>query len=106
MKPFEQIVDEVSKDRLIPERTGYSPEARQKAEALVKSFEHFLAEHKDEIVAEHVAAHAHRGKRRIAARPPRRILEHEMIHAREGANDDATRALGFLLHMSTWACCG
>jgi type I restriction enzyme R subunit len=48
---FEQIVDEVSKDTLLAEQTGYSPEARQKAEALVKSFESYLAEHKDEIDA-------------------------------------------------------
>jgi type I restriction enzyme R subunit len=48
---FEQIVDEVSKDTLLPEQTGYSPEARLKAEALVKSFESYLAEHKDEIDA-------------------------------------------------------
>jgi len=48
---FEQIVDEVSKDSLLAEQTGYSPEARQKAEALVKSFESYLAEHKDEIDA-------------------------------------------------------
>jgi type I restriction enzyme R subunit len=48
---FEQMVDEVSKDRLLPEQTGYSPEARRKAEALVKSFESYLAEHKDEIDA-------------------------------------------------------
>jgi type I restriction enzyme R subunit len=48
---FEQIVDEVSKDRLLPEQTGYSPQARRKAEALVQSFESYLAEHKDEIDA-------------------------------------------------------
>jgi type I restriction enzyme R subunit len=48
---FEQIVDEVSKDTLLAEQTGYSPEAREKAEALVKSFESYLAEHKDEIDA-------------------------------------------------------
>jgi type I restriction enzyme, R subunit len=48
---FEQIVDEVSKDRLLPEQTGYSPEARQKADALVKSFESYLTEHKDELDA-------------------------------------------------------
>src|SRR6267143_1772348 len=48
---FEQIVDEVSKDTLLVEQTGYSPEAREKAEALVKSFESYLAEHKDEIDA-------------------------------------------------------
>ena len=48
---FEQIVDEVSKDTLIPEQTGYSAEAREKAAALVKSFETYLTEHKDEIDA-------------------------------------------------------
>jgi type I restriction enzyme R subunit len=48
---FEQIVDDVSKDSLINGHTGYSAEARQKAEALVKSFESYLAEHKDEIDA-------------------------------------------------------
>src|SRR2546422_869364 len=48
---FEQIVDEVSKDTLLPEQTGYSAEAREKAAALVKSFEGYLAEHRDEIDA-------------------------------------------------------
>jgi type I restriction enzyme R subunit len=48
---FEQIVDEVSKDTLLPEQTGYSAEAREKAAALVKSFESYLDEHKDEIDA-------------------------------------------------------
>jgi type I restriction enzyme R subunit len=48
---FEQIVDEVSKDTLLPEQTGYSAEAREKAAALVKSFENYLADHKDEIDA-------------------------------------------------------
>jgi len=48
---FEQVVDEVSKDELLQEHTGYSPEARQKAEALVRSFEGYLAQHKDEIDA-------------------------------------------------------
>src|SRR5439155_3221738 len=48
---FEQIIDVDSKDTLLHEHTGYSPEARQKAEALVKSFEAYLAEHKDEIDA-------------------------------------------------------
>lgn len=48
---FEQIVDEVSIDALIDSQTGYSAEAKTKAEALVKSFEAFLAEHRDEIDA-------------------------------------------------------
>ena len=48
---FEQIVDEVSKDTLLNDQTGYSAEAREKAAALVKSFESYLAEHKDELDA-------------------------------------------------------
>ena len=48
---FEQVVDEVSKDVLLPNQTGYSPEARDRAKALVTSFEQYLAEHKDEIDA-------------------------------------------------------
>lgn len=48
---FEQMVDEVSKDELLAEQTGYSPEAKEKAQALVKSFEDYLAANKDEIDA-------------------------------------------------------
>ncbi|WP_284667497.1 type I restriction-modification enzyme R subunit C-terminal domain-containing protein [Myxococcus sp. SDU36] len=48
---FEQVVDEVSVDALIEEQTGYSAEAKERAQALVQSFEQFLREHKDEIGA-------------------------------------------------------
>jgi len=48
-KSFEQIIDEVSKDELII--AGHSPEAREKARALVQSFEQFLEDNKDEITA-------------------------------------------------------
>jgi type I restriction enzyme R subunit len=48
---FEQIVDEVSKDTLLPGQTGYSPEAREKATALIESFEAYLAKNKGEIEA-------------------------------------------------------
>jgi type I restriction enzyme, R subunit len=48
---FEQIVDELSKDTLLVDQTGYSAEAREKAAALVQSFERYLAEHRDEIEA-------------------------------------------------------
>jgi type I restriction enzyme R subunit len=48
---FEQIVDEVSKDELVRDDTGLSQDARDKAAALVQSFESYLAEHKDEIDA-------------------------------------------------------
>jgi type I restriction enzyme, R subunit len=48
---FEQIVDEVSKDVLDADQTGFSPEARDRAAELVKSFEAYLADHREEIDA-------------------------------------------------------
>src|SRR5688572_7829341 len=48
---FEQVVDEISKDELLADQTGYSPEARERAAALVHSFEQCLTEHKEEIDA-------------------------------------------------------
>jgi type I restriction enzyme R subunit len=45
----EQTIDEVSVDTVI--EAGFSPEGTEKARALVKSFEQFIAEHKDEITA-------------------------------------------------------
>jgi type I restriction enzyme R subunit len=50
-KQFEQIIDEVSQDELLADKTGLSQEARDKARTLVVSFEAFLQEHKDEISA-------------------------------------------------------
>lgn len=50
-KQFEQIIDEVSRDELLTDKTGLSAEARDKARSLVGSFEVFLQEHKDEITA-------------------------------------------------------
>jgi type I restriction enzyme R subunit len=46
---FEQVVDDVSRDEVL--EAGLSPEARKKAEDLVKSFEKFLEENKNEIDA-------------------------------------------------------
>src|SRR5439155_11193029 len=48
-RELEQVIDEVSKDALL--YAGASPEAKEKAKALVSSFENFLAENKDEINA-------------------------------------------------------
>jgi type I restriction enzyme, R subunit len=48
---FEQVIDDVSKDELLASETGVTPEAKEKAQALVQSFEEYLAEHKDEIEA-------------------------------------------------------
>jgi type I restriction enzyme R subunit len=48
-REFEQIIDEVSRDELLD--AGMSPDAKAKAQGLVRSFEQFLAEKKDEIAA-------------------------------------------------------
>ena len=48
-KSYEQIIDEISQDKVI--QAGFSPEDRKKAESLVKSFEQFIDKHKDEIAA-------------------------------------------------------
>ncbi len=45
----DQIIDEISKDELL--EAGPAPEAKDRAQALVKSFEQYLVEHKDEIEA-------------------------------------------------------
>ncbi len=48
-KSYEQTIDEVSKDEVL--FAGHSPEAREKASALVASFREYIEEHKDEIRA-------------------------------------------------------
>src|SRR6266511_1238663 len=45
----EQAIDEVSPDRVI--EAGFSAEGTERARALVRAFEEFIAEHKDEIAA-------------------------------------------------------
>jgi type I restriction enzyme R subunit len=45
----EQTIDVLSKDRVL--EAGYSPEAKEKAKAVVESFEKFLEENKDQITA-------------------------------------------------------
>jgi type I restriction enzyme R subunit len=48
-RELEQVIDEVSKDALL--FAGASAEAKEKAKALVASFERFIADNKDEIDA-------------------------------------------------------
>jgi type I restriction enzyme R subunit len=48
-KRAEQVIDNVSQDRLI--EAGFSGDAKEHARTLVKSFEQFIREHKDEITA-------------------------------------------------------
>ena len=48
-REVEQVIDEISQDELL--EAGASEEAKEKAKALVSSFEQFIKEHKDEIDA-------------------------------------------------------
>jgi type I restriction enzyme R subunit len=48
-RELEQVIDEVSQDELL--EAGASAEAKEKAKALVTSFERFIEEHKNEIDA-------------------------------------------------------
>jgi type I restriction enzyme R subunit len=50
-KAHEQIVDDRSIDEILPDKTGFSKEARDHAMSMVASFEQYLADHKDEIEA-------------------------------------------------------
>jgi type I restriction enzyme R subunit len=90
---FEQVVDEVSKDELIEGGTGYSQEAKDKAAALVKSFEEYLAEHKDEIDAlQYFYAVPHKNRLKYKdikaladaiSSPPRQWTPEKLWHAYE-----------------------
>jgi type I site-specific restriction endonuclease len=48
-RSYEQTIDEVSKDEVL--FAGHSAEAREKASALVSSFQEYIEEHKDDIRA-------------------------------------------------------
>jgi type I restriction enzyme R subunit len=48
-KTLEQVIDEVTADALL--EAGFSAAAKAKAEALVKSFRQFIADHRDELEA-------------------------------------------------------
>jgi type I restriction enzyme, R subunit len=48
-KAYEQTIDTVSQDQLL--EAGYSAQTKEKAQSLVKSFEEFIRQNKDEITA-------------------------------------------------------
>jgi type I restriction enzyme R subunit len=104
---LEQTIDIVSRDELL--EAGVSPEAKLKAKALVKSFEQFLDEHKDEIDALHFfysQPYRERLKfedlKKLAAeigKPPRSWTPDKLWHAYELLEKDKVRgaAAGRLL---------
>ncbi|MCC7179923.1 MAG: DEAD/DEAH box helicase family protein [Acidobacteria bacterium] len=101
---FEQVVDEVSKDQLLADQTGYSPEARDKAAALVHSFEQYLTEHKDEIDAlQFFYSVPHRKRLRFAdikaladaiSAPPRQWTPEKLWRAYETLEKSKVRGAG------------
>ena len=48
---FDQVIDHLSQDELIEEKTGFGKDEKERAQAVVSSFESFLAEHKEELDA-------------------------------------------------------
>jgi type I restriction enzyme R subunit len=68
-RAYEQTIDTVSQDRLT--ESGYSADAADRATAMVRSFEQFLAEHRDEVTALQV----------LYSRPYRQRLRFQDIRA-------------------------
>jgi type I restriction enzyme R subunit len=66
-KSYEQVIDTISQDQVL--FAGHDQQARQKAESLVKSFEAFIEQNRDEITALHV----------LYSRPYRQRLTYEQV---------------------------
>lgn len=66
-KSFEQVIDNVSKDQVLV--AGVSKDGRDRAANLVKSFEKFIADNKDEITALQI----------LYSRPYKQRLTHEQL---------------------------
>jgi type I restriction enzyme R subunit len=100
-KQFDQIIDEVSEDELLADKTGLSAEARDKARTLVVSFETFLEEHKDEITAlQFLYSVPHRSRlhygdikelARTITAPPKSWTPEKLWHAYELLHKDKVR---------------
>ncbi|MGH9888017.1 MAG: type I restriction-modification enzyme R subunit C-terminal domain-containing protein [bacterium] len=100
-RQFDQIIDEVSQDELLADKTGLSAEARDKARTMVTSFENFLEEHKDEITAlQFFYSVPHRNRlhygdikelARTITAPPRSWTPEKLWHAYELLAKDKVR---------------
>src|SRR5262249_38088814 len=66
-KSFEQVIDNVSQDRVL--HAGLSKDGRDRAANLVKSFERFIEDNKDEITALQI----------LYSRPYKQRLTHEQL---------------------------
>jgi type I restriction enzyme R subunit len=58
-KALEQVIDEITQDQLL--EAGFSPQAKEKAKALVKNFRQFIEDNKEELEAiQLLYSHPHR----------------------------------------------
>ena len=106
-KSYEQTIDTVTKDELIS--AGLDPAARERAQSIVKSFEEFIEQHKDEITALQIL-YSRPYKQRLTfeeikelaetiERPPRAWTPARLWHAYEALDRSKVRVrvAGYLL---------
>ncbi len=99
---FEQTIDTVSKDEVL--EAGYSEAARERAHAVVRSFEEFIAEHRDAITALQVLYSRPYGQRlrfgdirelaRAIEAPPRSLTRERLWQAYEALERSRVRGSG------------
>ncbi len=101
-KAYEQTIDTVTKDQLI--EAGFSSDAKEKARAIVESFEQFIQEHKDEITALQIL-YSRPYKQRLTLKaikelaaaienPPRRWTPEMLWHAYEALDKSKVHGSG------------
>jgi type I restriction enzyme R subunit len=101
-KSYEQTLDEVSKDQVL--FAGHSEEAREKAAAMISSFQAYIEEHKDEIRALQVLYSRPHKERltfaeikelaRAIERPPRQWTPETLWRAYEVLDQSKVRGSG------------
>jgi len=101
-RSYEQTIDTVSKDQLIA--AGLDPAAREKAQSMVRSFEEFIEQHKDEITALQILYSRPYTQRltfkeikelaETIERPPRAWTPERLWHAYEALDRSKVRGSG------------
>ncbi len=101
-RSYEQTIDKITKDELIS--AGLDPAAREKAKSMVRSFEEFIEQHKDEITALQIL-YSRPYKQRLTfkeikelaetiERPPRAWTPERLWHAYEALDRSKVRGSG------------
>jgi type I restriction enzyme, R subunit len=101
-RSYEQTIDKITKDELIS--AGLDPAAKEKAQSMVRSFEEFIEQHKDEIIALQIL-YSRPYKQRLTfkeikelaetiERPPRAWTPERLWHAYEALDGSKVRGSG------------